>query len=165
MLKKISPAIKFLLIMIAIYLMGWFLNPDYFLTAFLNTAKMIYRIIPILVLVFVMQIGINYWVNSGKLKKILKQDNGLKGWLAIIIASILIGGPPYILYPLLGELKEQGMSDTHLATFLYNRNVKIPFLPISIFYFGVIYTLIISILIIIGSVANGLVVSKLTHKN
>ena len=159
--KNIPQAYKFLGVMAIIYIFGLLVSRDYFLAAALQTSQMFLDVLPILGLVFCVLWAVNYSVNSGGLKRVLAHVHGVKGWLIVMAAGILIGGPPYVLYPLLKELKEQGMSQAHLAVFLYNRNVKIPFIPVSIYYFGILYTLILSVLLIFFSVINGLIIGKL----
>ncbi|MBW2540150.1 MAG: hypothetical protein JRE27_11165 [Deltaproteobacteria bacterium] len=77
---------------------------------------------------------------------------------------MLVSGPPYVLYPLLGELKKRGMTNSLLAVFLYNRNVKIPFIPAMIYYFGLKFTIILSVYIIIFSIMNGKIMEALTKE-
>jgi len=86
---------------------------------------------------------------------------GVKGWLIAIFGGILSTGPIYLWYPLLSDLKEKGMKDSFIATFLYNRAVKIPLMPMMIFYFGISFTAILTIYIVIFSIINGFCVDKL----
>jgi len=67
-------------------------------------------------------------------------------------------------YPLLGDLKEKGMKDSLIATFLYNRAVKIPLLPMMVDYFGWDFALALSIYMILFSVVNGVIVQRLTQR-
>jgi hypothetical protein len=53
--------------------------------------------------------------------------------------------PPYLLYPMLAEFQMHGAKNSLLAAFLYKRNVKIHFLPVMIYYFGLRYSLIVSV--------------------
>ncbi|MCD4693857.1 hypothetical protein K8R62_00675, partial [bacterium] len=78
--------------------------------------------------------------------------------------GVLISGPPYVLFPLLGDLKKKGMSNSLIAVLLYNRNVKITFIPVMIYYFGLEFTVIISILIILFSVPNAWLVAHLSQE-
>lgn len=159
---KISGAVKFLLIVAVIYIVTFVANYELAQEAIINTTLMLAKILPILVIVYFIMVGVNLAVRSGKIKKYLGETSGIRGWINAIFAGILISGPPYILYPLLKELKKAGMKDSLIAVFLYNRNVKIPFIPIMIIYFGVAYTVIISILIIVFSVFNGMLIGQAT---
>jgi len=150
--------------MVGVYLLLAFFDFSFAREAFLNFLSMLVRIIPILGVVFVIMVFTNLFFTKERMDKYLGAGSGKKGWVYAIISGIIVSGPPYVLYPLLGELKKRGMKDSLLAAFLFNRNVKIPFLPVMIFYFGLSFTVIISVYIILFSVLNGVVVSKLSAK-
>jgi len=62
---------------------------------------------------------------------------------------------------MLAEFRMHGAKNSLLAAFLYNRNVKIHFLPVMIYYFGLRYSLIVSVYIILFSVVKGLLIERL----
>jgi uncharacterized membrane protein YraQ (UPF0718 family) len=64
-------------------------------------------------------------------------------------------------YPLLSELEEQGVRKGLIAAFLYNRAIKIPLLPMIIVYFGLLFTVVLTIVMMIISVVQGLIIEKL----
>ena len=68
-----------------------------------------------------------------------------------------------MLYPLFGDLQKKGMRNALVAVILYNRNVKIPFIPVMIYYFGYSFTIIISLFIIFFSIFNGMIVELLVN--
>ncbi|MFH1611677.1 MAG: permease [bacterium] len=123
---------------------------------------MFYKIIPILLIAMIAMAIIDLYFTPERLQKYFGCNSGIRGWIYAIMLGILISGPPYILYPMLGELKKHGMKDSLLSVFLYNRNVKLQFLPVMVFYFGFVYTLLISIYIIIFSIIGGLIIKRLT---
>ena len=163
--NKTSKKTLFFILVSLIYLTVTLINPNIAKEALFNTAIMLLKILPILLIVFVIMIFINIYIGSEKIKRHLGENSGIKGWFYSIISGILISGPPYILFPLLEEFKKKGMRNSLLATFLYNRNVKIPFIPIMVYYFGFKFTIIISIYIIIFSVLNGKTVELFTKGN
>lgn len=126
-----------------------------------NFAIMLTRVIPILGIVFLIMIVTNLYLTPQMTQKYLGQKSGIKGWAYATIAGIIMSGPPYVFYPLLGELKQKGMTYTLLAVFLFNRNVKIPFFPVMIYYFGIPFTIILSLYIIIFSIFNGMIIGIL----
>ncbi len=162
--KRISTGMKFFLAVIFVYLGISIFNSTLTQNAIIETLRMFTRIIPMLVIVFIIMIVVNLYIDSGKIKKHLGEEAGLKGWFNATIAGILISGPPYVLYPLLKDLKKSGMKDSLLAVFLFNRNVKIPFIPVMIFYFGLGYTVLFSGFIIIFSILNGLLIERILKK-
>jgi len=153
--NRISGGVKFLIIVLVIYLVIALFNFSIIKDAFFDFLQMLIKIVPILVIVFVVMVLVNLYFTRDKIGKYLGAESGIRGWLYAIISGILVSGPPYILFPLLGEIKKGGMKNSLLAVFLYNRNVKIPFLPVMIYYFGLSFTVILSLYIIIFSILNG----------
>ncbi|MEA1926129.1 MAG: permease [Patescibacteria group bacterium] len=154
--QKIGGGTKFLMAVLILYAVMALSNFQFASEAFLSFLRMLVRITPILIVVFFIIAGVNFYFTPQKVKKYLGHGSGFKGWLYAVISGILVSGPPYILFPLLGELKERGMKNSLLAVFLYNRNVKIPFLPVMVFYFGLSFTVAVSVFIIFFSILNGL---------
>ena len=52
-------------------------------------------------------------------------------------------------------MREKGMKTGLAAAFLYNRAVKVPLLPLMVFYFGVAFTVVLTVYMIIFSVVVG----------
>ena len=63
-------------------------------------------------------------------------------------------------YPLLADLKSKGLNSGLIACFLYNRAIKIPFLPLMIFYFSLKYVLILTVVMVFMSVIQALIINK-----
>ncbi|PLX20949.1 permease [Candidatus Parcubacteria bacterium] len=139
-------------------------NPENALLVWINFLGFLKKIIPILVLVLFFMTIVNKFLTEEVIKKHLGESRGLKGFFYTSIAGILISGPPYILYPMLSDFKKKGVTNFHLAVFLYNRNIKIPFIPVMIFYFGLPYTIVVSIYIIVFSYFNGYALEKLVKE-
>ena len=93
---------------------------------------------------------------------------GITVFPVVSIISALFGivshGPIYVWYPLLRDLKQHGMRSGLVAVFLYNRAIKIPLLPIMIFYFGVFFVIILCIYMIIASVFQGKIIEIIEDK-
>ncbi len=159
--NRISGGIKFLIIVLLIYSAIALLDFSVAKEAFLGFLLMFVKIIPVLVLVFIVMVLVNLYFTKERIGKYLGAESGIKGWLYAIISGILVSGPPYVLFPLLGELRKEGMRNSLLAVFLYNRNVKIPFLPVMVYYFGLGFTIILSLYIVIFSVLNGKIIGWL----
>ncbi|MDD4625385.1 MAG: permease [Candidatus Pacebacteria bacterium] len=119
------------------------------------------KIIPSFILVFALMFAFNLFSDSEKIKKMIGKKAGAKGWLWAIAGGIASSGPIYMWYPLLADLKEKGTKDGLIASFLYSRAVKLPLLPVMIFYFGAALTIIINFYIIVFSAINGFLVEKI----
>lgn len=161
--SKLAGRWQFLLLMLTTYLVVGWLDPALARTALSGFQGMFLKVLPILGVVFVALLLVNLLLNPERIRKHLGRDSGLRGWLYAVLGGILISGPPYVLYPMLGEFKKHGVRNALIAVFLYNRNVKIPFLPVMAYYFGLRYTIIVSVLIILFSLLNGLLVGRLAE--
>jgi hypothetical protein len=64
-------------------------------------------------------------------------------------------------YPLLADLKNKGLNDGLIACFLYNRAIKIPLLPLAIIYFSWQYILVLTIVMVLASVTQGILLNKI----
>lgn len=89
------------------------------------------------------------------------EDAGVKAWAIVVIAGIISMGSIYAWYPLLQDLKERGVKDRFLVTFLYNRGIKLQWLPILLLYFGWVYSLTLLIVMAVISVFQGIIVERL----
>ena len=154
----------FLVIVIIIYLITSFFKFDVILPSLYFSYKILINVIPIFILVFIIMIVINYFITPGSVNKYLVKSSGLKRWVIAIIGGIISTGPIYMWYPMLKELKKKGVNYGFIATFLYNRAIKLPLIPMIIFYFGLLFTVVLTIVMIIMSVIQGLIFEKLAQQ-
>jgi len=162
-LKQINKAWYFLLIVILFYLTLFFINKNYFITStefFFNILK---TIIPVFVLVFILMTLVNYFVTNEIIIKHFGQGK-IKAWIFAVAAGIISHGPTYMWYPLLAEAKNKGANAGLIACFLYNRAIKIPLLPMLVFYFGIKYVFILTSVMIFMSVIQGIFINKIIEK-
>ena len=116
------------------------------------------QILPTVIVVFGLMFVFNVFVTTDMLVAHLGHSKKIRGWVIAIVSGIISSGPIYMWFPLLSDLKEKGVKDSFLAAFLYSRSIKLPLLPMMIYYFGLAFTVVVSIYIIIFSVINGLTV-------
>lgn len=121
-------------------------------------------IIPFLFFVFIIMVITILFLKPNKVKKYFGKESGIKGVLLISVAGILSVGSAYIWYPLVAELKEKGMREKLITIFIYNRAIKLHLFPLMIVYFGIKYSLVLSILIYLTSFIVGEIVEKFTLK-
>ena len=122
------------------------------------------QILPTVIIVFGLMFVFNVFVTTDMLVSHLGHSKKIRGWIIAIISGIVSSGPIYMWFPLLSDLKEKGVRDSFLAAFLYSRSIKIPLLPMMIYYFGLAFTVVLSVYIIIFSVINGLTVRYFLKK-
>ena len=127
-------------------------------------AGVLIQIIPVLVLVFLLMVLFNLALTPERIKNYLGKASGLKGWLVAMVGGMLSTGPIYPWYILLGDLKQQGMKTSLVAVFLYSRAVKLPLLPLLVHYFGMTYTLILSLYLVVFSIISGILTGMLASE-
>jgi len=148
----------FLILVILLYIVLFFLNSNKIIESLFSSLNIFVNIIPVLILiVFLMGVS-NYLFKPKKVSKYLGKKSGVKGWILSTLFGILSHGPIYVWYPLLKDLKHQGMRTGLVAVFLYNRAIKIPLLPIMIFYFGILFVIILCIYMIVASIVQGKII-------
>ncbi len=142
--KKRGPAmlrsgLVFLGIVAGLYLVSFLVDGDATRQALRTSIDILYGILPVLALVVTLLVLTNYLLKPRQVAAHLGAGSGVKGWLLAAAGGVVSHGPIYIWYPLLQELQQKGMRPGLTAAFLYNRAVKIPLLPVMIYYFGVAY--------------------------
>jgi len=163
-MKKISGEWYFLSAVLLLYVIILLVNHDLFSRSIGFFLAIFWQILPIFVLVFALMVVSNIIINQKIITKYFKKP-GIKKWVFVIVAGILSTGPIYLWYPLLAELRDRGVGHGFLATFLYNRAIKIPLLPVAIFYFGVKYVFILTLMMIVFSVFQGMLIDRLVSTN
>jgi len=152
----------FLIAVAGLYGLAALFDPAVVGEALSSFESLVVRIVPILVLVFGLLFLASLFLDRKWLVRHLGKASGFGGWILTVACGILSAGPLYAWYPLLGELKQKGMSGALIATFLYSRALKLPLLPMMVHYFGVRYTVALSVCIILFSVLSGLLMGRLS---
>lgn len=158
--KKRGPAMLrsgliFLGIVTSLYLVSFTLDGDAPWRALRTSEDILYGILPVLAVVVAIMALVNYLLKPRQVAAHLGAESGVKGWLLAAAGGVVSHGPIYVWYPLLRELQQKGMRPGLTATFLYNRAVKIPLLPVMIYYFGVAYVGVLMTAMMAASLLEG----------
>ena len=159
-IKENLSAWWFLLIVVVLAVIVFLIKPTALMPSLTFFWNIILKIIPVFVLIFVLMVLVNLFIKSDWIVKYLGKSAGIKGWLFSIVGGILSAGPIYMWYPLLNELQKKGARNGYVAAFLYNRAIKIPLLPLFIYYFGLLFVIVLTFVMIIASVFQGIIVEK-----
>jgi len=159
-LKQLPGSWYFLLIIIIVYFLFSIFNQKIYLDSLDFFGQIIYKIIPIFILVFVLMSLSNYFITPKFVMRHLR-EKGFRKWFYVIVGGILSTGPIYMWYPLLADLRRKGLSYGLIACFLYNRAIKIPLLPLAILYFSWQYILVLCFVMVFVSVIQGVILNKL----
>lgn len=146
---------RLFLAVLAVYGILFFVNSE---TALLSLGKswaILMKILPIFAVVILFTALLNYLIQPKQIARHLGEESGARGWFWALAAGVISHGPMYAWYPLVEDLRRHGLRDGLIVTFFYARAVKIPLLPLMVDYFGWIFTLTLSLYIIIGSLVQG----------
>ncbi|MBW2683367.1 MAG: permease [Deltaproteobacteria bacterium] len=146
------------------YVILAFLNFSGAIAALQKSGMTLLKILPILAVVILMTATINFFLQPKQIVKHLGKESGAKGWLAMLFAGVISHGPMYAWYPLIDDLRRHGMRDGLIVVFFYARAIKIPLLPLMIDYFGLLFTLILSLYILLGAIIQGLILETIPEK-
>jgi uncharacterized membrane protein YraQ (UPF0718 family) len=151
----------FFLIVFLSYLAAALSDINLVFSALSYAAGLVWTVIPVILLVFGLIFISNIILTPRRIVRYMGKGSGLRGWLIAMGGGILSSGPIYMWYPLLADLRKKGMKSSLIAAFLYNRAVKIPLMPLMIYYFGWAFTIVLTFYMLLFSIINGLIVGKL----
>ncbi|HEX32831.1 MAG TPA: hypothetical protein ENG01_00265 [Candidatus Aenigmarchaeota archaeon] len=147
----------FLLGVIGLYVVLFMLGYDV-VTPLKFAGKTLVKLSYVIFIVFAVMAVTNKYITPEWIQRHIVEAHAAKRWIVAVITGILSTGPIYMWYPLLKNLREKGIDYGFIATFLYNRAVKIPMLPVIVYYFGWVYTVILTVVMIFVSVFQGLII-------
>ena len=156
--------LKFLFFVIIIHIVIFLFDRQNSGFALTKSYEVLLKLLPIFVMIILITTIINYFLKPKSIMKHFGKDSGIKGWIYATLGGIISHGPMYVWYPMISELRQNGLKDGLLATFMYTRSIKLPFIPIMIDYFGVLFTVILFIYILIAALLQGIFLEALNKK-
>jgi len=144
-----------------LYLLLFLVNPEDTEKAIKASAAVFIHILPALLFIIFLMAIMNYFINPRTVSRYVGKGSGIKGWFLAICMGVLSHGPIYAWYPLLKDLRKQGMKIGLIAVFLYSRAIKIPLLPLLVYYFGIAFVVILTGYMIIASIIQGHIIQKI----
>ncbi len=161
-MKKIEyKGLKFLYIVLFFSIILLFVDTSNALISLKTFLNILSTLLPIFIFIILLTTLINYFLKPKDIIKHFGEDSGKKGIIYALIAGIISHGPMYAWYGFLSELREHGAKDELLIIFFYARAIKIPMLPFMIAIFGIPFTIVITIYILLFAIIQGKLFSKL----
>lgn len=145
----------FLALVAGCYLVLGLFSPEGAAASLSRSAAILLKLLPVLLVVMILLGVINHFFNAKALSKHLGKESGVRAWLLAVAGGILSHGPSYIWYPMLSDLRTQGIREGLIATFLYVRAIKVPWLPVMVDYFGWQFTLFLCLYLILFGLLQG----------
>ncbi len=159
-LKQVLFDWGFLILTVLVYVFLFFSNSELFFSSFSFFSKILLNLIPVFVFVFVLMSLVNFFVSKKTVLSFISSSHKRK-WIFSALAGILSTGPIFMWYPFLQQLKEKGFNEGLIAVFLYNRAIKIPLIPLAVFYFGLKFVLILAFVMVLFSIVQGVLLNRL----
>ncbi len=127
-------------------------------------AHVLGTLIPILIVVTFLTALINLFIDPKSLARHLGAESGIKGWMIALSAGVVSHGPMYAWYPMIQGLREKGARDGLLIAFFYARAVKVALLPMMVAYFGLTFTVVLTVLTLLAAWGQGVVMDRIVHR-
>ena len=144
-----------------LYLITFYFNAQAGKEALLVALDTVKMIAPILLVVFFLMALLNTFIDSKSISRHIGEQSGVRGWIIALVGGILSHGPGYIWYPMLSDLRDHGAKDGLVVAFFYTRSIKLPWLPLMISYFGLAFTVVLTLLVILSAWIQGLIVNRI----
>jgi len=152
-------------IVAALYLVTFSLNRGAGMAALAAAGATLKMIAPILLVVFFLMALLNTFVKPKSIAKHIGKQSGLRGWLIVLAGGVLSHGPGYVWYPMLADMRNHGARNGLVIAFFYARAIKLPWLPVMVSYFGLSFTLLLTLYVIVGAWLQGLIADRLLSKS
>jgi len=164
-MKKLEfKGVKFLIVVVLLYIGLFFFDNSNCIKSLYQLLHIFKTLLPIFAFIIILTALINYFLKPKQILKHFGEDSGKAGIFYSVVGGILSHGPMYAWYGMLMDMKQHGLKDGLIATFLYSRAVKLPLLPFMLAIFGLKYTIVLNIYIIIFAIVQGIIIDKIITK-
>ena len=150
--------IKFLIIVLIFYILLLLFDTQTSLIALQQSSLIFLKLIPIFVLVIILNALINYLLKPKQIMKHFGKDSGSRGMFYTLLGGVMSHGSMYAWYGMLEDMRSHGLKDGLIATFLYARAVKLPLLPFMVDMFGLLFTIVMTLYILVFAIVQGIIV-------
>ena len=155
--------IKLLVGVVLLYGVAFLWAPDKGMASLKGFAHVLGTLVPILVVVVLLGALLQLFVNPKALAKHLGEESGVRGWMIALAAGVVSHGPMYAWYPMIQDLREKGAKDGLIVAFFYARAVKLFLLPMMAVYFGLTFTVVLTVLILLAAWGQGVVMNRISR--
>lgn len=159
--RKRPAGLLFMVIVAVAYLVLAYVDRVAFGVAIRKSLGMVETLLPIFAIVILLTAAVGYFFQERRFMASLAGRRGVKGWLIALAVGLLSHGPMYAWYPMLPTLREKGLRDGYLTAFFYARAVKLPLLPLMVDYFGLTFTIVLTLYIVIAALLQGLLMEAI----
>jgi uncharacterized membrane protein YraQ (UPF0718 family) len=138
------------------------LRPENIRPALTLFTQLLGEVLPVLGLVFALLFLANLFAEKAWIERHLGPGRGARAWLLALAAGVLAAGPPWPWYALAGQFMQRGVRPGIAATFLFARSLKLPLLPLLVHFFGLAFTLSLSLWLLVLAFLGGWVMQQIS---
>lgn len=160
--------VKFLLAVLLGYAVLLIIESEKTLLALQKSGMILLSLLPLFLLIITLTALINYFLKPKQIVKHFGKNSGVKGLFYALFGGIISHGPMYAWYGMLEDMRSHGLKDGLIAAFMYARAIKLPLLPFMVDLFGVLFTIVMIVYILLAAVVQGKLMDRLTsdqHSN
>jgi len=150
--------IKFLIIVLVLYIILLLSDTTSALSGLQKATSILLSLLPLFLLIITLTALINYFLKPKQIIKYFGKESGSKGLFYAVIGGIISHGPMYAWYGMLQDMRSHGLKDGLIATFMYARAIKLPLLPFMVDLFGLMFTIIMTLYILIAAMLQGKII-------
>jgi len=161
---KIGGNWLFLFFVVFVFLIVWLFNFRTFLVISFDFFDMFMRILPVILLVYIIIFWFNLIISNKKIVQFLKKWSYIRKLIFSVFFWILSSWPIYLWYWLLKQIKDAWLTLWHISSFSYARAIKLPLLPIMISYFGIKFSVLFFVILFVFSFVQALLVDLIYNR-
>jgi len=107
---------------------------------------------------------VQVWISREAVAGLLGKEGGVKALLIAALCGTLLIGPPYVIFPLLMTIRQQGARWAVVTIVLAAYAVKLPMIPLEVGFLGWPFSLGRSLLTLLFALPTGLLVERLMER-
>lgn len=151
------------LVGVALVLYGWsgWVHPERSLAALQSGGSILLSVVPLIIAVMGLVGLVQVWISRDTVARLLGEGSGIKALLIAVACGTLLIGPPYVIFPLLMAIRQQGARWAVVTIVLAAYAVKLPMIPLEVGFLGWPFSLGRSFMTLLFAVPTGLIVERL----
>jgi len=143
-----------------LYLWAFAVAPERALSALQGGGELLLSVV-LLVLAVMGLVGlVQVWISRDTVARLLGEEGGTRALLIAAVCGTLLIGPPYVIFPLLMTVRQQGARWAVVTIVLAAYAVKLPMIPLEVGFLGWPFSLGRSLLTLLFAFPTGLLVER-----
>lgn len=143
-----------------LYLWAGWARPDRAFHALKSGGSILISVVLLIAAVMGLVGLVQVWISRDAVARLLGDDSGPQALIIAAVCGTLLIGPPYIIFPLLMTIRQQGARWAVVTIVLAAYAVKLPMIPLEVGFLGWPFSLGRSCLTLLFAIPTGLIVER-----